>query len=305
LRILVVKLGALGDFVQAMGPFAAIREHHAEAKITLLTTKPYAPLGRASPYFDEIWIDIKPKALQIGKWLDLRGRLRRGGFDRVYDLQTSDRSGFYLKLMRSGNRPEWSGIAKGCSHPHANPRRDFMHTIARQAEQLAMAGIEKTPFPDLSWVKADTTGFKLPEKYALLVPGGAPHRPAKRWPAESYGALANRLIEAGVTPVLLGTSAEAEVLEGVTKICPGAVNLADQTSFLEIAALAKKAQFAVGNDTGPMHMISLTGCPSVALYSHDSDPALCAQKGPKVVILRHPSLAELSQDEVLETIKAL
>ena len=305
MRILVVKLGALGDFVQAMGPFAAIRKHHGDAKITLLTTKAYAPLAKASPYFDEVWIDTRPKAWQLGKWLDLRARLRGGQFDRVYDLQTSDRSSFYFKLMRSGNRPEWSGIAKGCSHPHANPRRDFMHTIARQAEQLAMAGIKETLFPDLSWVRADITCFNLPDKFALLVPGGAPHRPNKRWPAAAYGALANRLIETGVAPVLLGTGAEAAVLNKVMEICPKAINLIDQTAFLDIAALAKKAQFAVGNDTGPMHMISLSGCPSVALYSHDSDPALCAQKGPKVTVLRHPSLADLSQDAVFEAITAL
>jgi len=51
-RILVIKLGALGDFVQALGPFAAIRAHHPAADIVLLTTRPYADLGRASGYFD-------------------------------------------------------------------------------------------------------------------------------------------------------------------------------------------------------------------------------------------------------------
>ena len=44
-RILVVKLGALGDFVQALGPWAASRKHHAGSRITLLTTAPYAALA--------------------------------------------------------------------------------------------------------------------------------------------------------------------------------------------------------------------------------------------------------------------
>jgi len=303
-RILVIKLGALGDFVQAMGPFAAIRKHHSDAKITLLTTKPYAPLAEASPYFDQIWIDSRPKALQISEWLELRSRLRGGGFERVYDLQTSGRSSRYFALMGPGARPQWSGIAKGCSHPHANALRDFMHTIERQAEQLAMAGIDDTPFPDLSWISTDIDKFDLPEKFALLVPGGAPHRPAKRWPAESYGALAKKMIETGVTPVLLGTSAEAAVLDVVSSACPEAVTLTDRTSFLDIAALAKRAQFAVGNDTGPMHMLSLSGCASVVLYSHDSDPALCAQKGPSVKILRKPSLDDLSPDDVLSALES-
>ncbi|WP_431272755.1 glycosyltransferase family 9 protein [Dankookia sp. P2] len=48
-RILVIKLAALGDFVQAFGPFAAIRAHHPGAEVTLLTTPPYAGLARLSP----------------------------------------------------------------------------------------------------------------------------------------------------------------------------------------------------------------------------------------------------------------
>ncbi|HAQ33371.1 MAG TPA: ADP-heptose--LPS heptosyltransferase, partial [Rhodospirillaceae bacterium] len=50
-RILVIKLGALGDFIQAMGPFRVIREFHREARITLLTTAPFAALARECGYF--------------------------------------------------------------------------------------------------------------------------------------------------------------------------------------------------------------------------------------------------------------
>ncbi|MGH6995954.1 MAG: glycosyltransferase family 9 protein, partial [Stellaceae bacterium] len=59
-RILVIKLGALGDFVQAMGPAAAIRAHHPRARIMLLTTPAYAELGRRAPYFDDVWSDERP-----------------------------------------------------------------------------------------------------------------------------------------------------------------------------------------------------------------------------------------------------
>ena len=48
-RILVIKLGALGDVVQALGPMAAIRRHHADAHITALTAPAFAPLLEASP----------------------------------------------------------------------------------------------------------------------------------------------------------------------------------------------------------------------------------------------------------------
>ena len=91
--ILVIKLGALGDMVLALGPFAAIRQHHPDARITLLTTAPFVDCLRESPYFDDIWIDTRPPLFRAGQWLALRSRLRGGQFERVYDLQTSDRSG--------------------------------------------------------------------------------------------------------------------------------------------------------------------------------------------------------------------
>ena len=99
MRILVIKLGALGDFVQAMGPAAAIRAHHPGDEITLLTTAPYAELGRAAPYFDWVLIDQRPRVFDLAGWWRLRRMLREGRFERVYDLQTSDRSSFYHRLM--------------------------------------------------------------------------------------------------------------------------------------------------------------------------------------------------------------
>ena len=56
---------------------------------------------------------------------------------------TSERSSRYFHLVHTGT--PWSGIASGASHPHANPDRNLMHTIDRQADQLRMAGISETP----------------------------------------------------------------------------------------------------------------------------------------------------------------
>ena len=75
-RVLVIKLGALGDFVQAMGPAAAIRAHHAEAEVTLLTSAPFAALGAAAPYFDRVWIDERPGLMRPWALWQLRRRLR-------------------------------------------------------------------------------------------------------------------------------------------------------------------------------------------------------------------------------------
>lgn len=299
-QILVIKLGALGDFIQALGPMKAIREHHPGHEITLLTTAPYEELARASGNVDHIWIDERPRFHQVGKWLALRKRLRAGQFSRVYDLQTSDRSSSYFKLFPANDKPEWSGIAKGCSHLHANPERDFMHTQDRQRDQLKMSGIEDIPGADVSWARHDVSAFNLPDRFAILVPGGAPHRPAKRWPTARYQALAQHLSKAGITPVLLGSKAEMELVATIVQAVPDALNLVGKTGLLDIATIARHAQFAVGNDTGPMHIIAAAGCPSVVLFSEESDPKLCAPRANQITILQRKQLAQLNLEDVLK-----
>jgi len=293
--VLVIKLGALGDFVQALGPFNAIREHHAGQRIVLLTTPAFAPLAAASGFFDDIRAGIRPAWWQVGAIFELRRWLRDLSPARVYDLQTSDRSSAYFKLLASP-KPEWSGIAPGCSHPHANPHRDDMHTIERQAEQLSMAGVQVNNDFDRQWLDADVDRFELPARFVLLIPGGAPHRPDKRWP--HYPTLASRLVELGTIPVLLGTSAERNVIDDICSACPEAIDLSDKTNLMEIAGLSRNALAAIGNDTGPMHLIAATGCQSIVLYSRASDPALCAQRGPDVRIIRKDQLADVGVEEV-------
>lgn len=305
-RILIIKLGALGDFVQALGPMAAIRRHHADASMVLLTSKAYVDFAQASGLFDEIWVDEeRPKAWQIGRVRRLRQKLISGRFTRIYDLQTSDRSSFYFQIMGPGKRPQWVGIARGCSHPHDNPKRNQMHTIERQKDQLAMAGIDDVPMADLSFANKDVSRFGIEKPYALLVPGGAPHRPAKRWPAQRYAQLANHLYAQGITSVLLGARAEQAILDLIKRDAPGCVNLCGKTDFVDIAVLARGAALSVGNDTGPMHMVSLAGCASVVLYSFESDPALCAQRGARVEILRKESLEDLAEPEVWRCVEGL
>ena len=284
-RVLVIRLGALGDLVLSFAAFAAIRAHHAGDGIALLTTAPFADLARRAPWFDRVDVDDRPAWWNLPGLARLMRQLR--GYDLVYDLQTSARSSRYFRLA---GRPRWSGIARGCALLHANARRDFMHTLERQREQLAMAGIGTFPAPDLSWL--DGAAFDLPRPYALLVPGAAPHRPAKRWPAVRFAELADTLVRRGVTPVVLGTQAESPLAAAI----PAARDLTGRTSLADIATLARGAALAVGNDTGPMHLIAAVGCPSVVLFSAESDPALTAPRGPGgawPTVLRAPDLADL------------
>ena len=299
-EVLVIRLGALGDFVLSFAAFAAIRAHHPDARITLLTTAPYADLARRSPWFDTVRLDTKPP------WWDLRGvaRLRAtlrgpgGPYDMVYDLQTSRRTSRYFALA---GRPPWSGIAAGCSHPHANWKRDSMHTLERQRDQLRMAGIADLPRPSLAWLTTGPLPDLPPRPYAVLVPGAAAHRPGKRWPAERYGALATRLAARGIASVVLGSRDEARLAAVIQADAPDAVDLTGSTTIPDIAAIAARARVAVGNDTGPMHLAAAVGCHSVVLFSADSEPALTAPRGPDggwATVLRSDDLADLPVERV-------
>ena len=240
---------------------------------------------------------------QVPTWLALKARLRTGGFTRVYDMQTSDRSGWYFRLFGAQQRPEWSGIAQGCSHPHANPDRDFMHSIERQDEQLAMAGISSMPAADLSWATSDIAGFGLEKRFVLLVPGGAPHRLTKRWPADCYAELARNLADQGTQPVILGSDSEAPLAQEIVSSCQSTIDLCGQTDLADIASLARQAAGAVGNDTGPIHMMAAVGCPTVVLFSAASDPALTAPRGTEVEVLRRDNLTELSVEAVAAALR--
>ncbi len=298
-RILVIRLGALGDFVLSLGPMAAIRRHHPKARITLLTTPPFASLGRASPYCDEVWIDERAPWWQPLRGLALARRLRQGRFERVYDLQTSGRTARYWRAM---GRPEWSGHAAGASHAHLDADRDSLHTVERQQAQLRLAGIESVPAADISWIQADVRRFGVKEPYVLFVPGGSAHRPKKRWPPKKFTALARTFVRLGIEPVLIGGDAEAQAMAEIARHVPEGVNLCGKTSFEEIAALARDALGAIGNDTGPMHLIAAAGAPSLVLFSAESDPDLCAPRpgarGGKVAVLHKPDLVALSVSEV-------
>ncbi|TNE41086.1 MAG: lipopolysaccharide heptosyltransferase family protein [Alphaproteobacteria bacterium] len=301
-RILVIKHGALGDVVLAQSPFQAIRKAHPEAKITLLTTKPFAAFLEKSGLFDEVWIDSRPKIWQLGELVPLVRKLRGAKFDRVYDLQTSSRSNSYFRFFPRGAKPEWCGVAPGCSHPHTSPMRTKIHTIERHVDQLSVAGITDIPPADFTWAMTDIAKYELPRPFALLVPGGSAHRPEKRWPAQKFAELAVWLQQQGMTPVLIGGPAEAEAIALIRMACPAAVDLSSKTDFGDIAALGRDATLAVGNDTGPMHLIAAVGCASLVLFSAASDPHMSRPRGRKVNILREDDLANLPFEMVLNSL---
>jgi ADP-heptose:LPS heptosyltransferase len=309
-RILVLKFGALGDFVQAFAGFQTIRAAHPDGRITLLTTPPFAELARASGLFDEVETDGRPASWREA--FSMLRRLRARRYDRVYDLQTSNRSSryFYAFLPRP---PQWSGISPGCSHPQRRKDRDALHNLDRIADQLHDAGIAPShalgnaPAPELGWA-AHRSGltieeilprFQLREPFALLAVGASAAKPQKVWPAERYVELARALCDAGLQVGLIGGEAERGLCASIASHVTGSRNLAGQTSLLQLAALGASAALVVGNDSGPVHLMAYAGAPGFMLMSGVTDPDHCAPRA-RMGWLKRDDLSMLSSREVFE-----
>ena len=304
-KILVIKLGALGDFVQALGPMAAIRKHHPDADITLMTTSPFISFGQKCGYFDHIWDHTRPKWKNWGSWLTLRKQLNSAGFTRVYDLQNNDRTALYLKLFSARNKPEWVGAAKGASHHCDAPERTAGSALNGHIQTLAQASINDVRIDTMDWIESDTKElFDQTEPYVLFVPGSAPQHPYKRWPAENYGHLARLIHGWGYRPVIIGTLEEKEIATNIKKVFPHAIDLTGQTTLFDIVVLARNAAAAIGNDTGPMHLIAPTSCPSWVLFSEHSNPTRHAPQGRSVKTIQRDNLDTLSVNDVLSELKA-
>jgi ADP-heptose:LPS heptosyltransferase len=136
----------------------------------------------------------------------------------------------------------------------------------------------------------------------MLIPGSAPHRPAKRWPIERFSELARRITAIGLTPVVIGGSGERDLGRTIVTAAPQTRDLTGATDFADIAVLGRHARRAIGNDTGPMHLAVAGGAPATMLYSSASDPDLTAPRGKDVAILRTDNLADLPVDAVAHTL---
>jgi ADP-heptose:LPS heptosyltransferase len=141
--------------------------------------------------------------------------------------------------------------------------------------------------------------------FALLVPGGSPHRLDKRWPAGRYAHLALELSRRGLQPVVIGGAAEAQLAREIDRNAPQALDLIGRTRIADLASLGAGASLAIGNDTGPLHVIAAAGAPTLALFSEASDPALTGPRGPRVRTLRRSSLEDLAVEDVQQAAEDL
>ena len=264
-KVLIIKHGALGDFILSLGAMKAIAERHAEAHLTLMTTAAFRGLAERTGFFDDIVIDDR-KSWDISNYLRMcKSVVADGGFSRVYDLQKSKRTRVkYFNLVRFFlKKPlQWAFVdADGLVVRQLIPKRAVLAEVVETRTPFEI------PLSDVSFLKGPQEHFsELPEKFILMIPGCSAAHPYKRWSAANYAAIARKALKHGVNSVVLGTAEEKSVIE---EICASseAINFMNKATLFDIPALAQRAAAVVGNDTGPAHMASYASAHTVLLFA--------------------------------------
>ncbi len=311
-RILIIKLGAVGDIIMALPAIRRIRVAHPGAETTILTSRPFKALFEACPDVDRV--DASGRDGRRFESLRLAKAILSGGYDIVYDLQASAgtrRLHLAMRLLSAlgqGRAPRWSGPFRGASDAAPDLDRSAVRAQDRHAAQLDVASLPTaaTPrqSPDLGWLAAQGT-VAIPDRpYVLLIPGASPGGGAKRWPEEGYAALAADLAARGLTPVVLGGPDDPDLGRRVLASVPGGLDLVGRTSLSDIAALGARARAAVGNDTGPTHLVASMGAPTLLLVSDASASAL-AEPFETIRPLHAPRLADLPPEPVIAAVSQL
>lgn len=301
-RIAVVRALQLGDLLVAVPAFRAIRQRFPEGEITLIGL-PWATwfAERFSMYVDRFvefpgWpgiIEAPYDREQTDVFLeeqraygyDLAIQLHGSGSQInpfVMALGASATAGFYL-----GERP--AGLTL------AGEYRDDLPELLRLLRIGPMLGVDDpTTHLEFPLTDADHTeaASLLPSRAARTRIGMHPGAsiPARRWPAERFAEVANRLVHRhGAEVVLTGGPDEVEIAGQVAALVDGpVVNLAGMTSIGGLAALIAGFDLYVTNDTGPSHIATALGVPSVTIFGPADVQRWAPLDRSRNVILHHP-----------------
>jgi lipopolysaccharide heptosyltransferase I len=289
MRILIVKLGSIGDIVHTLPSLAAIRRALPRAEISWAVERRAAEVLRDNPLLDRL-IELDTKALR--RWRPVSGetllatrqqlrRLRASAFDVALDFQGLLKSAAIARLSRASRS---YGFAR---HALREPASRFLLTetvnvptgINVISKNLALAagalGIvvpsdgDEFEFPlgvsPEHEREAKEAAAAFDEKYAILNVGGG--WPTKLWSAERYGALADALFaQHDLRSLVTYGPGERELAESVVRASRTGAAQASSLSLKGFYALARGARLYVGGDTGPTHLAVAAGAPVVGLF---------------------------------------
>ncbi len=267
-RVLVAHHLLLGDTLMLSALLAKLRHNHPQAEIVMTCPKAILPLYAANPW------NVRALAYYPRDVSTLRALWRRRGFDLALVPGDSRYSWLARALCachivaQAGDTPAYKNwfVDEQCTWP-AQPRAlpEIFAGLATGEEPPALAREQ--------WPLATCAVFEPPTAaYAVLHLGAS--TALKLWPAERWTALADALLDRGITPVWSAGAKESAL---VTAADPQQRfrSYAGQLDLLQLAHLLRNARLLVGPDTGVMHLGKLVGTPTVTLFGPGSE-VLCA-----------------------------
>jgi lipopolysaccharide heptosyltransferase I len=296
MKILIVRLSALGDIVHALPVLAAIKKAQPDAQVDWLVEENYASiLSIVSGLRRRVIVRarksvVTPEAISFGGLSGYHAAARylwNQDYDVALDLQGLIKSAIWARISFADRvvgfdppnlrEPQAAFLYSETVTPHGRPSGSQAvgpsgdHVIQKNLSILSALGIQPgaMEMPMQPQASADTTaaietaGGSL--GYIVLNPGAA--WPNKRWPPDQFGALAAALQDrTGLRSLVTWGPSERELASAVVTASAGAASLAPATSVSDLAVLMREAALVVSGDTGPLHIAAAMGTPLVGLY---------------------------------------
>ena len=277
-HILIIKPSSLGDIIHAFPTLSAIRKTFPMAHITWLIKKEWAPILADHPMLDDI-IEIEFSARKLTQIYNL---LRARRFDVVLDLQGLLRTGILSWITRASRRIGFSDAREGSHWFYTErisaPRREI-HSVDRYLRLASALGVQKhsaefiLPTSPTEEHRRRTLFSKGLITDASDVVGIAPSSKwvTKRWPAESFAAVADQLQEKSkIRVVFIGSSHESDVAQVKQGMRTPVTDLTGLTTVGDLPAVMRGLRLLITNDSGPMHVAAAVGTPVVAIFGPTS-----------------------------------
>jgi lipopolysaccharide heptosyltransferase I len=291
-RILLVRLGALGDVVHAIPVAAALRRAFPAARLDWLVSDKHRPILDLVPILDRrLTIDGGTSSGGASWWRAVRA-LRDARYDVAIDLQGLVKSaalarssgaarvvGFAASYLRERlARPLYTEVYDpGCHGIYdANETRHVVEINLGLLKPLGISTlVPEFPIEPVTSAVASDVVDRTGGRYALLNPGA--QWPNKRWPPSRLGRVAAALrARHGLSSVALWGNDERELADAVAADSGGAAFASPRASIADLVALARGAAVMVSGDTGPMHIAAAVGTPIVGLFG----PTRPSRNGP-------------------------
>ena len=277
LRILIVRLSAIGDVVHGLPVLNALRDYYPRGRISWLVEGRAGDLLEGHASLNQI-IRLKKGWLSSPREVArLRCDLFQQRFDVTIDLQGLTKSAVAARLSGARRRIGFAGAEGRELSQWLNNERiaaTAEHVIDKNLQLLSALGIHHPAvafrIPSNAAANSRVQDFlrhhELLTGYALLNPGAG--WPSKRWPRENFAKLAIRLAEqTGVKSIVAWAGAEEEAwADQIVTQSRGQAVKAPATNLVELAAFCRHAKLFVGGDTGPLHLAAAVGTRSVALF---------------------------------------